>query len=63
MALDVARVLVQGRDRVHDQWGSDGQDRQDPRRLAAERTVPTDTAAVVDRLEADVRTLRKFVAS
>lgn len=33
------------------------------RRLAAEHTVPTDTAAVVDRLEADVRTLRKLVAS
>lgn len=33
------------------------------RRLAAERTAPTDTAAVVERLEADVRTLRKLVAS
>lgn len=31
-------------------------------RLAAERSAPTDTAAVVDRLEADVRTLRKLVA-
>lgn len=33
------------------------------RQLAAERTAPTDTAAVVERLEADVRTLRKLVAS
>jgi hypothetical protein len=32
-------------------------------RLAAERSAPTDAAAVVDRLEADVRTLRKLVAS
>jgi hypothetical protein len=32
-------------------------------RLAAERSAPTDTAAVVERLEADVRTLRKLVAS
>jgi hypothetical protein len=32
-------------------------------RLAAERNAPTDTAAVVERLEADVRTLRKLVAS
>lgn len=32
-------------------------------RLAAERNVPTDTAAVVERLEADVRTLRRLVAS
>ena len=32
-------------------------------RIAAERSAPTDTAAVVDRLEADVRTLRKLVAS
>lgn len=32
-------------------------------RLAAERNAPTDTAAVVDRLEADVRTLRRLVAS
>lgn len=31
--------------------------------LGAERRAPTDTAAVVDRLEADVRTLRKLVAS
>ena len=33
------------------------------RQLAAERGAPTDTAAVVERLEADVRTLRKLVAS
>ena len=33
------------------------------RQLAAERNAPTDTAAVVERLEADVRTLRKLVAS
>jgi len=32
-------------------------------RVAAERNEPTDTAAVVERLEADVRTLRKLVAS
>jgi len=32
-------------------------------RLAAERSAPTDTATVVDRLEADVRTLRKLVGS
>lgn len=32
-------------------------------RLAAERSAPTDTAAVVERLEADVRTLRKLVTS
>ncbi len=32
-------------------------------RLAAERNAPTDTATVVDRLEADVRTLRKLVTS
>ena len=32
-------------------------------RLAAERNAPTDTAAVVERLEADVRTLRKLVTS
>ncbi len=31
--------------------------------LAAERDAPTGTAAMVDRLEADVRTLRKLVAS
>jgi hypothetical protein len=33
------------------------------RQLATERNAPTDTAAVVERLEADVRTLRKLVAS
>ena len=33
------------------------------RQLAAEHGAPTDTAAVVERLEADVRTLRKLVAS
>ncbi len=33
------------------------------RQLAAERNTPTDTAMVVERLEADVRTLRKLVAS
>jgi hypothetical protein len=33
------------------------------RQLAAERRAPTDTAAVVERLEADVRTLRRLVAS
>ncbi len=33
------------------------------RQLAAERSVPSDTAMVVERLEADVRTLRKLVAS
>jgi len=33
------------------------------RQLAAERNAPTDTAMVVERLEADVRTLRKLVAS
>lgn len=32
-------------------------------RLAAERNAPSDTAMVVERLEADVRTLRKLVAS
>lgn len=32
-------------------------------RLTAEGNAPTDTAAMVDRLEADVRTLRKLVAS
>ncbi len=32
-------------------------------RLTAERNAPSDTAAIVDRLEADVRTLRKLVAS
>lgn len=32
-------------------------------RLAAERNAPTDTAMVVERLEADVRTLRRLVAS
>jgi len=32
-------------------------------RLAAERNTPTDTAMVVERLEADVRTLRRLVAS
>lgn len=32
-------------------------------RIEAERNAPTDTAAVVDRLEADVRTLRKLVTS
>jgi hypothetical protein len=32
-------------------------------RLAAERDAPSDTAAVVERLEADVRTLRRLVAS
>lgn len=32
-------------------------------RLEAERNTPTDTAAVVQRLEADVRALRKLVAS
>lgn len=33
------------------------------RQLAAERGAPSDTAAVVERLEADVRTLRRLVAS
>lgn len=33
------------------------------RQLTAERTAPADTAAVIDRLEADVRTLRKLLAS
>ena len=33
------------------------------RQLAAERGAPSDTAAVIERLEADVRTLRKLVAS
>lgn len=33
------------------------------RQLAAESGAPTDTAAVVERLEADVRTLRRLVAS
>lgn len=33
------------------------------RQLAAERNTPSDTAMVVERLEADVRTLRKLVAS
>jgi len=32
-------------------------------RLEAERNTPTDTAAAVERLEADLRTLRKLVAS
>jgi len=32
-------------------------------RLADEEGAPTDTAAVVDRLEADVRALRRLVAS
>lgn len=32
-------------------------------RIEAERNAPTDTAAVIERLEADVRTLRKLVAS
>lgn len=32
-------------------------------RLEAERNTPTDTAAVVERLEANVRTLRKLVSS
>lgn len=32
-------------------------------RLAVEHDVPTGTAAVVERLEADVRALRKLVAS
>jgi len=32
-------------------------------RLDADRNTPTDTAAVVERLEADVRTLRKLIAS
>lgn len=32
-------------------------------RLAAERNTPTDTAALVERLEADVRSLRKLVRS
>lgn len=32
-------------------------------RLAAEGNAPSDTAAVVERLEADVRTLRRLVAS
>jgi hypothetical protein len=32
-------------------------------RLEAELSTPTDTAAVVERLEADVRALRKLVAS
>ncbi len=32
-------------------------------RLAAERSASTDTAAIVARLEDDVRTLRKLVAS
>lgn len=31
--------------------------------LDAERNAPTETAAVVERLEADVRTLRRLVAS
>ncbi|MBO0880984.1 MAG: hypothetical protein J2P17_11700 [Mycobacterium sp.] len=33
------------------------------RQLEAERNAPTDTAAVVERLEADVRTLRALIAS
>lgn len=33
------------------------------RQLAAEHNTPSDTALVVDRLEADVRALRKLVAS
>lgn len=33
------------------------------RQLAAERRTPTDTAAVVDRLEADVAALRRLIAS
>lgn len=33
------------------------------RQLAAERGAPTDAAAVVERLEDDVRTLRRLVAS
>jgi hypothetical protein len=33
------------------------------RQLAVERNAPSDTAMVVERLEADVRTLRKLVAS
>lgn len=33
------------------------------RQLAAERGAPSDTAAVVERLEADVATLRRLVAS
>ncbi len=32
------------------------------RQLAAERDAPTDAAAVVERLEADVRALRRLVA-
>ncbi len=32
-------------------------------RLTVDGNAPTDTAAMVDRLEADVRTLRKLVAS
>jgi transposase-like protein len=32
-------------------------------RLADERNAPTDTAAVVERLESDLRTLRRLVAS
>lgn len=32
-------------------------------RIEAERNAPTDTAAVVARLEADVRTLRKLVTA
>jgi transposase-like protein len=32
-------------------------------RLAAERNHPDDTAAMLDRLESDVRVLRKLVAS
>lgn len=32
-------------------------------RLADEESAPTDTATVVDRLEADVRALRRLVAS
>lgn len=31
--------------------------------LTARRAAPTDTAAVVDRLEADVATLRKLITS
>jgi hypothetical protein len=31
-------------------------------RLAAERSAPTDAAAAVERLEADVATLRKLVS-
>jgi len=50
---------------VHDLAGERGVDYPSAvrgwivQRLAAERIAPTDTAAVVERLEADVRALRK----